>query len=59
VKACGVPGGIQVASLLHNTGHQDDLVAAGILHDTIENSSTTTQDIKPNSETRSPGSSLR
>lgn len=27
---------LEVASLLHNTGHSETTVAAGILHDTIE-----------------------
>ncbi len=34
-----------VAALLHNTGHRDSVVAAGILHDTIENSRASTQEL--------------
>ena len=30
---------LEVASLLHNTGHSETLVAAGMLHDTIEDTS--------------------
>jgi (p)ppGpp synthase/HD superfamily hydrolase len=36
---------LEVAALLHITGHRDDLVAAAILHDTIENSAATAQRI--------------
>jgi (p)ppGpp synthase/HD superfamily hydrolase len=31
--------------LLHNAGYRDELVAAGILHDTIENSTASTREI--------------
>jgi (p)ppGpp synthase/HD superfamily hydrolase len=31
---------IEVASLLHEAGYQDDVIAAGVLHDVIENSDT-------------------
>ena len=36
---------LEVASLLYNTGHREVVVAAGILHDTIENSSTDRGDL--------------
>jgi (p)ppGpp synthase/HD superfamily hydrolase len=36
---------LEVASLLHNTGHPDHVVAAGILHDAIEDSAATVQGI--------------
>jgi hypothetical protein len=36
---------LEVASLLHNTGHREAVVAAGVLHDTIENTDTGRQDI--------------
>jgi (p)ppGpp synthase/HD superfamily hydrolase len=36
---------LEVASLLHNTGHSEATVAAGILHDTIENTDTRSRDI--------------
>jgi hypothetical protein len=36
---------LEVASLLHNTGHPERLVVAGILHDTIEGSPATAQSI--------------
>ena len=36
---------LEVASLLHNTGHREEVVTAGILHDTIENTATRPQDI--------------
>jgi (p)ppGpp synthase/HD superfamily hydrolase len=36
---------LEVASLLHNTGHREAVVTAGILHDTIENTATRPQDI--------------
>jgi (p)ppGpp synthase/HD superfamily hydrolase len=36
---------LEVASLLHNTGHSERLVVAGILHDTIEDSPATAQSI--------------
>jgi HD domain len=37
---------LEVAALLHNTGHAEQLVAAGILHDTIEDTATTLSDIR-------------
>jgi (p)ppGpp synthase/HD superfamily hydrolase len=37
---------LEVAALLHNTGHEDSVVAAGILHDTVENSDTTAAAIR-------------
>lgn len=37
---------LEVASLLHNTGHPDHVVAAGILHDTIEDSAATVETIR-------------
>jgi (p)ppGpp synthase/HD superfamily hydrolase len=37
---------LEVGSLLHNTGHADHVVAAGILHDTIEDSAATAQAIR-------------
>lgn len=37
---------LEVASLLYVSGHRDDVVAAGILHDTIENSAATCRDIE-------------
>lgn len=37
---------LEVASLLHNTGHPERLVAAGILHDSVEDSPTTIDTIK-------------
>lgn len=36
---------LEVASLLHNTGHGEHVVAAGILHDTIESSGAAAEDI--------------
>jgi (p)ppGpp synthase/HD superfamily hydrolase len=36
---------LEVAALLHNTGHRDPVVAAGILHDTIENGRATAEDL--------------
>jgi (p)ppGpp synthase/HD superfamily hydrolase len=36
---------LEVAALLNATGHANRVVAAGILHDTIENSAATTHDI--------------
>jgi (p)ppGpp synthase/HD superfamily hydrolase len=36
---------LEVASLLHNTGHSETTVTAGILHDTIENTDTRSRDI--------------
>jgi (p)ppGpp synthase/HD superfamily hydrolase len=36
---------LEVASLLHNTGHREAVVAAGILHDTIEDSPATRESI--------------
>jgi (p)ppGpp synthase/HD superfamily hydrolase len=36
---------LEVASLLHNTGHREDLVAAGVLHDTVEESGATIGEI--------------
>ena len=36
---------LEVAALLHNTGHREAVVAAGILHDTIEDTSSRPQDI--------------
>jgi (p)ppGpp synthase/HD superfamily hydrolase len=37
---------LEVAALLHNTGHAEQLVAAGILHDTIEDTTTTVPEIR-------------
>jgi (p)ppGpp synthase/HD superfamily hydrolase len=37
---------LEVAALLHNTGHAEHLVVAGILHDTIEDTATTWLDIR-------------
>jgi (p)ppGpp synthase/HD superfamily hydrolase len=37
---------LEVAALLHNTGHAEQLVAAGILHDTIEDTATSVPDIR-------------
>jgi (p)ppGpp synthase/HD superfamily hydrolase len=37
---------LEVASLLYTTGHSDPVVAAGILHDTIENTAVGRQDIQ-------------
>jgi (p)ppGpp synthase/HD superfamily hydrolase len=37
---------LEVAALLHNSGHAEQLVAAGILHDTIEDTATTLPDIR-------------
>jgi (p)ppGpp synthase/HD superfamily hydrolase len=37
---------LEVASLLYNTGHPDHVVAAGILHDTVERSATTIETIE-------------
>ena len=37
---------LEVAALLHNTGHGEQLVAAGILHDTVEDTATTVPDIR-------------
>jgi (p)ppGpp synthase/HD superfamily hydrolase len=36
---------LEVASLLLNTGHSEAVVAAGILHDTIENATTDREDL--------------
>jgi (p)ppGpp synthase/HD superfamily hydrolase len=36
---------LEVASLLHNTGHPDAVVAAGLLHDTVEDTNAVKQDI--------------
>ncbi len=36
---------LEVASLLRNTGHDETVVAAGILHDTIEDTASTPSDI--------------
>jgi (p)ppGpp synthase/HD superfamily hydrolase len=36
---------LEVAALLHNTGHAEQLVAAGILHDTVEDTATTLPEI--------------
>lgn len=36
---------LEVSSLLHNTGHDELVVAAGILHDTIEETEATSDDI--------------
>ena len=48
---------LEVASLLYNTGHAEPLVAAGILHDTVEDTDTTLADIRRLSERRSLRSS--
>lgn len=37
---------LEVAALLHNTGPAEHLVVAGMLHDTIEDSPTTREDIQ-------------
>ena len=37
---------LEVAALLHNAGHAEPLVAAGILHDTIEDTATTLPEIR-------------
>jgi (p)ppGpp synthase/HD superfamily hydrolase len=37
---------LEVAALLHNTGHREAVVAVGILHDTIEDTSTHRRDIE-------------
>jgi (p)ppGpp synthase/HD superfamily hydrolase len=37
---------LEVAALLYNTGHPDRVVAAGILHDTVENSEAGLEDIE-------------
>jgi (p)ppGpp synthase/HD superfamily hydrolase len=37
---------LEVAALLYNTGHPDRVVAAGILHDTVEDSEAGVQDIE-------------
>ena len=36
---------LEVASLLHNTGHPEPVVAAGILHDSVEDASVSVADI--------------
>jgi (p)ppGpp synthase/HD superfamily hydrolase len=36
---------LEVASLLHNTGHADEVVAAGILHDAVEESDAQVADV--------------
>jgi (p)ppGpp synthase/HD superfamily hydrolase len=36
---------IEVASLLHEAGYSDDVIAAGVLHDVIENTETTLGEI--------------
>jgi (p)ppGpp synthase/HD superfamily hydrolase len=36
---------LEVASLLYNTGHREEVVTAGVLHDTIENTATRPRDI--------------
>ncbi|HEX3976764.1 MAG TPA: HD domain-containing protein [Solirubrobacteraceae bacterium] len=36
---------LEVAALLHNSGHREVVVAAGILHDTVEDTPTTSQEI--------------
>lgn len=36
---------LEVASLLHNTGHGDELIAVAILHDTVERSHVEVEDI--------------
>ncbi len=36
---------LEVASLLHNTGHADHVVAAAILHDSVEDTAAETDDI--------------
>ena len=36
---------LEVASLLHVLGHREPVVAAGLLHDTVEDSETTIEDI--------------
>ncbi|MDQ3849868.1 MAG: HD domain-containing protein [Actinomycetota bacterium] len=37
---------LEVASLLHNTGHPDPVIAAGVLHDTIEDTDARISDIE-------------
>ncbi len=37
---------LEVAALLHNTGHPEPVVAAGILHDSVENASVSIEDIE-------------
>lgn len=37
---------LEVAALLHLTGHHEPVVAAGILHDTVEDSDTTIDEIR-------------
>ncbi len=37
---------LEVAALLHNTGHAETVVTAGILHDTVEDSAATPADIE-------------
>jgi (p)ppGpp synthase/HD superfamily hydrolase len=37
---------LEVAALLHNTGHAEPLIVAGILHDTVEDTTTTVPDIR-------------
>ena len=37
---------LEVAALLHNSGHGEHLVAAGVLHDTIEDTAATLSDIR-------------
>src|SRR5881628_1619128 len=36
---------LEVAALLHNTGHPEHVVAAGILHDTVEDTDTDPENI--------------
>ena len=36
---------LEVAALLHNTGHREQVVAAGILHDSVEDSDASLEDI--------------
>jgi hypothetical protein len=36
---------LEVASLLHNTGHSEALVVAGVLHDTVEDTATRPDDL--------------
>src|SRR5947208_664114 len=37
---------LEVGSLLHNTGHSDAVVAAGILHDTVEDTPASLTEIR-------------
>jgi (p)ppGpp synthase/HD superfamily hydrolase len=37
---------LEVAALLYNTGHDEETVAAGILHDTVEDTGAETEDIE-------------